>query len=124
MLLNMLNAVPHVKSGKLRGLAVTSLKRSRYAPELPTLDEAGLKGYDIEEWYGVLTPAKAPREIVVRLHGELVKIMNSEEMRAQLIKQAAEAVTSKTPVDFAAFLKADRAKYAKIVKDAGIRPEQ
>ena len=124
MLLNMLNAVPHVKSGKLRGLAVTSLKRSRYAPELPTLDEAGLKGYDIEEWYGVLTPARTPREIVVRLHGELVKIMNSVEMKAQLTRQAAETVTNKTPVDFAAFLKADGAKYAKIVKDAGIRPEQ
>ena len=122
MLLNTLNSMPHVKSGKLRGLAVTSLKRSRYMPELPTLDESGLKGYDITEWYGVLVPAKTPRDAIAKLHTELVRIIGAAETREQLARQAAEPVTN-TPAQFAAFLKADLAKYRRIVKDAGIRAE-
>jgi tripartite-type tricarboxylate transporter receptor subunit TctC len=122
MLLNTLNAIPHVKSGKLRGLAATSIKRSRYMPELPTLDESGLRGYDITEWYGVLVPAKTPRNVIDKLNAELVRIISAPDTKEQLAKQAAEPVTN-SPSEFAAFLKADRLKYDKIVKDAGIRPE-
>ena len=122
MLLNTLNTIPHVKSGKLRGLAVSSLKRSRFLPELPTLDESGLKGYDFTEWYAVLVPAKTPKDVVAKLHTELVRIVATSETREQLARQGAEPVTG-TPAQLAAFIKTDLAKNARIVKQAGIKPE-
>jgi tripartite-type tricarboxylate transporter receptor subunit TctC len=122
MLLNLLNAIPQVKSGKLRGLAVSSLKRSRFVPELPTLDESGLKGYEIVEWYGMAAPARTPQVIIDRLHGEIVKIGNTEDFRSKLAHQSAE-VSLSTPAELAAYMKTDLARNAKIVKEAGIRPE-
>jgi tripartite-type tricarboxylate transporter receptor subunit TctC len=122
MLLNLLNAIPQTKSGRLRGLAVTSVKRSRFVPELPTLDESGLKGYEIVEWYGMAAPARTPQDIVNRLHGEFVKIGNTEDFRGKLAQQAAE-VSLSTPAELAAYMKADFARNAKIVRDAGIKPE-
>lgn len=122
MLLNMLNSVPHIKANRLRGLAVTSLKRSSYLPNLPTLDESGLKGYEIVEWYAVAVPAKTPTQIIAKLSDEITRIMNSSDMKEKLARQNAE-VAPGTPQQLRAFLKADLAKYAKIVKDAGINPE-
>jgi tripartite-type tricarboxylate transporter receptor subunit TctC len=122
MLLNMLNAVPHIKANRLRGLAVTSLRRSTYLPELPTLDESGLKGYEITEWYAVAVPARTPRRIVTKLSDEMTRIMNSPDMKEKLARQNAD-VAPGTPDQLRAFLKADLAKYAKIVKDADIKPE-
>jgi tripartite-type tricarboxylate transporter receptor subunit TctC len=122
MLLNMLNAVPHIKANRLRGLAVTSLRRSTYLPELPTLDESGLKGYEITEWYAVAVPARTPRGIVAKLSDEMTRIMNSPDMKEKLARQNAD-VAPGTPDQLRAFLKADLAKYAKIVKDADIKPE-
>ncbi len=122
MLLNMLNAVPHVKANRLRGLAVTSLKRSGYLPNLPTLDESGLKGYEIVEWYAVAVPAKTPKQIIAKLSAEITRIMNSADVKEKLTRQNAEAAPG-TPQELRAFLKADLAKYAKIVKDASIKPE-
>lgn len=122
MLLNMLSASPHVKSGRLKGLAVTTLKRSSFMPELPTLDEVGLRGYEVVEWYGVAVPAGTPRAVLAKLHAELVAAVNSGEVKEKLARQMTEPVTT-TPAEFAVFLKADLAKYAKIVKNAGIRPE-
>jgi tripartite-type tricarboxylate transporter receptor subunit TctC len=122
MLLNMLNAVPHVKANRLRGLAVTSLKRSSYLPELPTLDESGLKGYEITEWYAVAVPVKTPKQIVTRLGGEITRIMNTPDMKEKLTRQYVD-VAPGTPEALRAFLKADLAKYARIVKDAGIKAE-
>ena len=122
MLLNMLNSLPHVRSGRLKGLAVTSLQRSRYAPELPTLDESGLKGYEIVEWYGVAAPVHTPPQIVAKLHEEFGKALSSADIRDRLDKQAVE-VTLGSSRDFGAFLKSDVAKYAQIVRDAGIKPE-
>lgn len=122
MLLNMLNATPHMKSGRLRGLAVTSAKRSRFLPELPTLDEAGMKGYELTEWYGIVAPARTPAAVLDRWQQALPQIVGSEAMRDALAKQAAEPVPM-TAQEFGAFLKADLAKYAHIVRDAGIKPE-
>jgi tripartite-type tricarboxylate transporter receptor subunit TctC len=122
MLLNLLNAIPQTKSGRLRGLAVTSVKRSRFVPELPTLDESGLKGYEIVEWYGMAAPARTPPDIINRLHGEIVRIANTEDFRGKLAQQAAELSLS-TPAELAAYMKADFARNAKIVRDAGIKPE-
>ena len=122
MLLNMLSAMPHVKSGKLKALAVTSLKRSRFAPELPTLDESGLKGFDVVEWYAVAAPARTPREIVDKLHDDFGKVMSAPDVRDQLDKMSVEVALG-TSADLGAFINADLARYAKIVKDAGIPAE-
>lgn len=122
MLLNTLNAVPHVRANRLRGLAVTSLKRSGYIPELPTLDESGLKGYEIVEWYAVAVPVGTPKQIIGKLSGEITRIMNSPDMKEKLARQNADATPGK-PEELRAFLKADLAKYARIVRDAGIKPE-
>lgn len=122
MLLNMLNAVPHIKASRLRGLAVTSLKRSTYLPNLPTLDESGLKGYEITEWYAVAVPAKTPKQVIAKLSGEITRIMNSADIKEKLTRQNAD-IAPGTPEALRAFLKADLAKYAKIVKDADIKPE-
>lgn len=122
MLLNMLNAVPHVKANRLRGLAVTGLKRSGYLPNLPTLDESGLKGYEIVEWYAIAVPAKTPKQIIAKVSGEITRILTSADVKEKLTRQYAEAAPG-TPQELGAFLKADLAKYARIVKDAGIKPE-
>lgn len=122
MLLNTLNAVPHVRANRLRGLAVTSLKRSGYIPELPTLDESGLKGYEIVEWYAVAVPTGTPKQIIGKLSGEIAGIMSSSDMKGKLARQNADPAPGK-PEELRAFLKADLAKYARIVRDAGIKPE-
>jgi tripartite-type tricarboxylate transporter receptor subunit TctC len=122
MLLNMLNSLPHVRAGRLKGLAVTSLQRSRYAPDLPTLDESGLRGYEIVEWYGVAAPVSTPKSIVAKLHDAFGKVVSSADIRERLDKQAVEVALGSSQ-EFGAFVKADVAKYAQIVRDAGIRPE-
>lgn len=122
MILNMLNSVPHIKANRLRGLAVTSMERSKYLQQLPTLNESGLKGYEVIEWYAVAVPAKTPKDIVARLNRELKEIMDSPEVKKILTRQSADAATS-SPEELGAFLKRDLAKYAKIVSDARIKPE-
>ncbi len=120
--LNMLNAQPHIQSGRLRGLAVTGLKRSQFLPNLPTLDESGAKGYQVEEFHSLALPAGTPRPIVMRLHGELVKALGTDDLKQKLAQQAAE-ITLTSPEQFAAFLLAEQAKYAKIVKAIGLKPD-
>ncbi len=121
-ILNMLNSQPHIQSGRLRGLAVTGLKRSQFLPNLPTLDESGAKGYQVEEFHSLALPAGTPRPIVMRLHGELVKALGTDDLKQKLAQQAAE-ITLTSPEQFAAFLLAEQAKYAKIVKAIGLKPD-
>ena len=111
-----------VKSGRLRALATTGAKRSIVAPELPTVAEAGLPGYAVEAWYGVLAPAGTPRAIVERLSGDLARILQSAEGREALRAQGAEAVGN-TPEEFARYLRAEVDKWAKMVKAQGLRGE-
>ena len=111
-----------VKTGRLRALATTGARRSVVAPELPTVAEAGLPGYAVEAWYGVLAPAGTPRAIVERLSGDLARILQSAEGREALRAQGAEAVGS-TPEEFARYLRADVDKWAKMVKAQGLRGE-
>jgi tripartite-type tricarboxylate transporter receptor subunit TctC len=120
--LNMLNSLPHVQSGKMRCLAVTSLKRSPYLSSCPTLDESGVKGYEILEFHGLAMPAGAPRAIVDRLNAELRKAAETPDFRQRLAQQTAEPVTG-TPEALGEYLKNDQAKYARIVKDIGLKPE-
>lgn len=113
-------AVPHVKVGKLRALAVANPKRSSLAPDLPTMAEAGVPGVEASAWNGVLVPDRTPKEIVSKLHTEFVKILQMPDTRAILSSQGFE-VTDSTPEQFAAFIRAEITKWAKVIKDSGIR---
>jgi len=115
-------ALPLVNQGKLKVLAVTTLKRSALMPSVPTLDESGLRGYQRAGWNGFLAPAGVPREIITRLNTLIVKTANAPEMREALLKQGFEVQTT-TPEEFAAFIRSERAQNAKLVKFAGIKVE-
>jgi tripartite-type tricarboxylate transporter receptor subunit TctC len=117
---NALAALPSVKSGQLRPLAVTSAKRSSLVPDLPTVAEAGVPGYASSQWFGILVPAGTPIKIIARLNAEIIKVLNIPEVKERLLNLGAEVIGS-TPDEFAAVIKADMAKYAKVVKDTGIR---
>jgi tripartite-type tricarboxylate transporter receptor subunit TctC len=112
--------LPYVKSGRLNALAVTNPKRSPIVPDIPTVAESGLPGFEALQWFGILAPAGTPKEIVARLNGEIVKILRLPEVRERMSSLGAEIVGS-TPEQFASFLKADTAKWAKIVKESGAK---
>jgi tripartite-type tricarboxylate transporter receptor subunit TctC len=115
-------AVPHVKSGKLRGLANTSASRSPLVPEIPTIAESGFKGFAISTWYGLLAPAGTPAEIVARIQRDVRQVMNQPETREKLVGMGVE-VSASTPEQFAAYLRSEVARYAKLVKEAGLKAE-
>jgi tripartite-type tricarboxylate transporter receptor subunit TctC len=117
---NITTAWPLAKAGKLRALAVTTAKRSPIAPEVPTLAEAGLAGYEIGSWQGVFAPAGTPADIVKRLNVEIVKIINMPDVREKLVNLGAEPVGD-TPEEFAALVKSEGAKWAAVVKQSGAR---
>ena len=119
---SILSALPHVQQGRLRALGVTSLKRATSLPDVPTISEAGLKGYEMVVWHGILAPAKTPQPIVVRLNHDVVKIVQSREARERLAAQGLEAIGG-TPAEFHAYIAAEVAKWAKVVKHAGIATE-
>jgi tripartite-type tricarboxylate transporter receptor subunit TctC len=111
--------LPHIKAGKLRPLAVTTAKRSSALPDVPTLDEAGLKGFNIGTWFGVLAPAATPKDIVARLNAEMVKIIQSPEFRKRMGEIGAEPIGDSTD-QMAAQIKSETEKFAKLVKDAKV----
>jgi tripartite-type tricarboxylate transporter receptor subunit TctC len=115
---NLANAMAQVKGGKLKALAVTTAKRSPLAPDLPTMTEAGLPGFDISTWFGLMAPAGTPKEVVARWNRDLVKILESPDMKQKLALQGAES-TPMTPEAFAAFIASEVPKYAKIIKASG-----
>lgn len=113
-------ALPHIRSEKLRALAVTTAKRSVSAPETPTVAEAGVRGYSHSSWVGVLAPAKTPRPVLDRLNAEMAKIVNSPEIKALLLREGLES-TGNSRQEFEAEIKAEVAKWIKLVKAAGIK---
>ena len=115
-------SAPQVQSGKVRALAVLSEKRAIALPNVPTTKEAGYDGLEVPIWYGILTTTGTPKEIVARLHGELVKAMTSAELKERLSAAGIEPMSS-TPEQFAAFIKSENTRFAKVIKDAGIKPE-
>jgi tripartite-type tricarboxylate transporter receptor subunit TctC len=116
------SSLPHVKSGRLRGLAVTSAKRTPAAPEFPTVAESGLPGYEAVSWYGVLAPAGTPRDILMRLNMEIVRALKLPEVRQLMLAQGAEPV-SESPEQFAALIKSDIAKWGDVVRKSGAKAD-
>ncbi|EHR70058.1 hypothetical protein BurJ1DRAFT_1185 [Burkholderiales bacterium JOSHI_001] len=114
--------LPHIKAGKLRALAVTTAKRSSALPDVPTLDEAGLKGFNIGTWFGVLAPVATPKDIVARLNAEMVKVIQSPDFRKRMEEIGAEPIGNSTE-QMAAQIRSETEKFAKLVKDAKVTIE-
>ncbi len=115
-------AVGHLRSGRLRGLGVTTARRTATLPDLPSIAEAGVPGYESTGWSGLLAPAATPRDIITRLHGESIAVLRSDNVRARLAVEGTEVVAG-TPDEFAHFLRAEVVKWGKVVKGAGISAE-
>jgi tripartite-type tricarboxylate transporter receptor subunit TctC len=116
------STLPHAKNGRLRALAVTTPRRSGAAPEIPTVAEAGVPGYQMSQWYGMLAPAGTPPVIVDRLNAEIRKALKRPQVRSQLAAAGADPVES-SPQEFAAFFSAEIARWTRVVQAAGIRAE-
>jgi tripartite-type tricarboxylate transporter receptor subunit TctC len=117
---NLANSTAQLKAGKLKALAVTTAKRSALAPELPTMAEAGVPGFDISTWYGIMAPAGTPPDVVKKLNAEIVRFLGSDEAKEKLRAQGAEPAPM-SPEQFDQFIRAEWTKYAKIVKDSGAK---
>lgn len=117
----MLAGLPHVKSGRLRALGTTGAKRSSVLPNLPTVAEAGVPGYEAVQWYGLFAPAKTPKEIITKLHGAMVGVLQNPAIKDKLSTDGAEPVGN-TPEEFARFLRSETEKWGKVVRTAGIKP--
>ena len=116
-------STPHIRAGKLRGIAVTSLKRSPLLPELPTIDESGMKGFEDITFNGLVAPAATPREILVRLNAEVTKAVAHPELRQRFIQQGVELTASNSPDAFMEYIRAEFVKKAKLARAANIRIE-
>lgn len=116
------SSINHVKAGKIRALGVTTAKRSALAPELPTIAEAGLPGFEANNWNGVVVPAKTPRAIINRLNKEFTAALSLPDIKQFLFNQGLDAAPG-TPEAFGAYIKSERAKWAKVIKAAGIQPQ-
>jgi tripartite-type tricarboxylate transporter receptor subunit TctC len=123
MMGNLLVVMQHVRAGKLRAYGVTSAKRASGMPDIPTIAEAGVPGYESTQWFGVLAPAASPRDIVNRLHRELTRALADGDIRKRFQHDGGEPDGSASPEAFGAFLRADLEKWAKVVKDAGLKPQ-
>jgi tripartite-type tricarboxylate transporter receptor subunit TctC len=122
MIASLAPTLPHVKSGKLRGLAVSSRERSRILPDMPTVAESGYPGFEMVSWHSILAPAKTPAPIVARLHGELVKVLGQPEVKERFASMGLDTVGS-TPQALAQHIRSETARFAKVIATAGIKPE-
>jgi tripartite-type tricarboxylate transporter receptor subunit TctC len=116
---SIISVLAYVRNGRLRALGVTGASRASGAPEIPTVAEAGVPGYDSAQWFGVLAPAGTPREIVMQLHSGIVRVLQQPDLKGRLLSDGAEPVGS-SPEEFAGYIRLETAKWAKVVKDAGI----
>ena len=119
---NLASSLAQVRAGKVKALAVTTAKRSALAPELPTIAESGLPGFDINTWFGIFVPAATPRETVERLHAEFTRALAAADVRERMLNLGAEPVGS-TPGEFAAYIRSEAAKYARVIKASGARAD-
>src|SRR5262245_16164118 len=119
---NILAVLPHVQSGRLKAIAVTSAKRALTLPEIPTIAEAGVPGYEATSWNGIFAPAKTPRPIIDKIHAEVVKILTTPDIREKLIAAGSDPVGN-TPEEFLAYVKAELARWGKVIRENNIRGE-
>lgn len=119
---NLVAALQLINAGKMRALGVTSAKRSQAAPELPTLSEAGLPGYDFSSWFGIWAPARTPKEIITKVNREVVRILRLPDVAGRLSRDGADVIAN-TPEEFAVYLKAESVKWGRVVKEAGIHAD-
>jgi tripartite-type tricarboxylate transporter receptor subunit TctC len=115
-------ALPQVKTGRLRALAVSSARRAAAAPDVPTISEAGVPGYDYASWIGLLAPAKTPASIVARWHSEAARVMQTPEMKTLLLHEGSEAVGN-SPSEFGGIIKSEVERWKAVSKAAGIKAE-
>jgi tripartite-type tricarboxylate transporter receptor subunit TctC len=115
-------ALPHARAGRVRVLAVTARKRSPAVPDVPTFAEAGLPGIEVDNWNGILAPARTPGHLIARLRDEIIKAVRAPGVAEQFARQGAEVNTS-TPAEFSSTIRAEMAKWAKVVREAGIKPQ-
>jgi tripartite-type tricarboxylate transporter receptor subunit TctC len=115
--------LPHVKAGKLRAVAITSLKRSPLAPEFPTVAESGIPGFDTATWSGLYLPAATPREVIRRVHADITRIQTAPEFRKRMLDQGIDQSDADTPEKHAAFIKAEFARWGKVIREAGVKVE-
>ena len=120
---NLASSLPNIKAGKVRALAVTTKRRTDFLPELPTLDESGLKGFDMTTWWGIMAPAKTPPEVVSRLSVEIQKALDMPDTKERLKAMGSEAPAVRTPEAFSAFVESEKALYARLVKVSGAKPD-
>ena len=120
---NILVLLPHVRHGRVRAYGVTSAKRAVVAPEIPTIAEGGLAGYEALQWYGIVAPANTPRDIIASLHRAMVRALQDPEVARRFTGDGADPTPSKTPEEFGSLIRSEIAKWAKVVRDAGIKPE-
>ena len=120
--MNVLGALPLVKAGKLRALGVSSAERSAIAPELPTIAETGLRGFDMTNWYGMLAPGATPKDVIAKLQQEIARIMALPDVK-QLMAAGGMTIVASTPPRFTEFLTRESDKYARVIRAAGVKPE-
>jgi tripartite-type tricarboxylate transporter receptor subunit TctC len=119
---SIVSAMPYAKSGRLRALAITTLNRSQAMPELPTIAESALPGYDFSSWYGLMVPTGTAKAVIARLHAETVKVLKLPDLQQRLASEGCEAVGS-TPEHLAAYIREEMARWAKVVKASGMQAE-
>jgi tripartite-type tricarboxylate transporter receptor subunit TctC len=123
MAANILSTLPHVRAGKLRAYGVTSARRSPGVPDIPTIAEAGVPGYDAVTWFGVLAPAGTPRPVITQLHTHVVRAVNDAGVRKRFIDDGADPSPSASPEAFAVLIHSEVRKWEKVIRNAGIQPE-
>jgi tripartite-type tricarboxylate transporter receptor subunit TctC len=120
---NLVNVLPLMRDGKLRGFAVTSIKRSGAAPDLPTMAESGYPGFEAVPWFGLMAPAGTPRAIIDKLHRETAKVLAMPDVRKRLDELGLDLIGG-SPEEFAAVIKAETPQWAKVIREAGIRASE
>ena len=118
-----ITGLPHMRSGRLRAYGITSAKRMSIAPEIPTIGEQGVEGYEAVQWFGILAPAGTPREIVSKLHTAVLRTMQDPDIKKRFLDDGAEITLSATPEDFGNMVRGEVAKWARVVKEARIQAE-
>jgi tripartite-type tricarboxylate transporter receptor subunit TctC len=117
-----LTGIPHIRAGRLRALGVTGAERTAAAPDVPTIAEAGVPGYEAVQWYGMVAPAHTPPDVITRLNREMVAILRMPEVKEKFTADGADAAGT-SPEEFARYIKAETEKWRKVAKAAGITPE-